>query len=704
MRLPIRAIARATGKGIGLLALLAAPVVLNRWLVIDDILALEAVAHASAESKDSLFLRPRGQGTSALERLGELLPRPKGGEVTLTEIPDRFVELLLEKPRAEPHVRRWFPRTFLWAPRLITDESGTGSLTLTMPDALTDWSVVGMSLSAEGAIGGDALVLETRLPVHAEIRAPDRLRVGDRIVVPVVAVNHTGEPRRLTLRLDDAETPLSLEAEGAQTVPWQLTAATPGTRTLTARLGDDDTVEHSLQVVPVGLPEHTVTVGALVPEVHIALPADTAHLSLTLLPARAALARAAEIIGPPADAFDAAFMVALGCHLGDDTLRRRGELALRDADERSIDLTALATRDCPEPSERQADWLLEQQRPDGSWWVPPGATLSQLLSLAALNVRTAESPRVSLRTAALLERHGGRIADPFSAAMVLDTGIIDERLDEHLRGILDGAIARGDDGLLHVTGPLGVRPDGKPATEIDVLAVAACVLPDLAAPIRATLAAALSEADGWGDGLTGLLVLRALREAPPLHAATTAHLRDADDRELGSTSVADGAALLSVDLPTPTAAVRLVVDGPTPPELSWRLESTAWRATPPPPPPGLSGEMIRGDDLIVGVPVELAVTLTRDPALSGAVLHHDLPAGVVPVVGSVTLDGAPLQGFASGGRLSIPLPDDATAATVRYRVVPTLSGDLSDGGVTLQAGDQRLWLGQGPRWRVAEPR
>jgi hypothetical protein len=425
------------------------------------------------------------------------------------------------------------------------------------------------------------------------------------------------------------------------------------------------------------------------------------------MPAQSALSRAAQGLGVPETRYDADFLIALGCHLGDDLLRQRGELALRALGSSSEwsdgDIQTLATSDCPEHHpERRSRWLLEKQRPDGSWHVPSGAPLSQLLSLAALNVRSANHPSASLRTSALLERHGGRITDAFSAAMVLGTGLVDSSLAEHLHSILDAAIEQGEDGRVTVTGPLGVRPDGKPATEVDVLAAAALVLPDLAAPIRATLAGALSREEGWGDGLTGLLVLRALAAAPPVHEATTVHLQDADGTEIAHLTVPDGAAALSLDLAEPLTSLRLVVDGPVSPELSWRFTSTRWRTAPPPPPPGLSGDLTRRGALAVGEPVEIEVTATIDPELSGAILHHDLPAGVVWVSGSATLAGAPVAARTSGGRLTIPLPvDDSGMVTVRYRVVPTVAGELSDGGVTIEAGEERLWLGSGPRWRVA---
>jgi hypothetical protein len=247
----------------------------SRWLVIEDLTTSEALSHASVESREAFLLAPRGQDFGMLSKLEAMLPRPKGGQ-NLAEIPDRFVELLLEnKPKPSAHVRQWFPRTFLWAPRLVTDNSGTGSLAVTMPDALTDWSIVGMSLSAEGAIGGDALTLQTRLPLHAEIRAPDMLRLGDVVVVPVTAVNHTEAPQEIALSLDEAVTPLSLGAWGSQTIPWRVTAAQAGSRTLTAQLGGADTVEHTLQVVPVGLPEHTVASGPVVSALTIAMPPDT---------------------------------------------------------------------------------------------------------------------------------------------------------------------------------------------------------------------------------------------------------------------------------------------------------------------------------------------------------------------------------------------------------------------------------------------
>ncbi len=162
-----------------------------------------------------------------------------------------------------PQTRAWFPETFLFAPRVVTDADGRATVSARIPDRLTTWRVLGLAHSRDGALGGAVVGLPGRLPVYVDPVLPPFLRTGDTVALPIQAINTTDTPRTAALALSAEGATLSggrdqlrLPAGGGALVTASLHAPRPGTATLRAQLraaapGTEEARDEVLRELPV---------------------------------------------------------------------------------------------------------------------------------------------------------------------------------------------------------------------------------------------------------------------------------------------------------------------------------------------------------------------------------------------------------------------------------------------------------------------
>ncbi|MBX2799334.1 MAG: hypothetical protein KTR31_16785 [Myxococcales bacterium] len=674
---------------VGAFALLGVPPLAQWWLTRLDVVPFQAVAKASLERRD-LFLSA-----------------PRTGHFAIEEIPDRFVELLLEKPEEGAPRRRartWFPSTFLWAPSVVTDATGHAEVPFTVPDALTEWRVLGLAMTEHGEPSGQILRFSSGQPQQVRLWLPPRARVGDEIALPIQVINDGPDPVAAPLTVDvDGRvvhsSKVRLASGEATTVTVPIRADTPGRRSITARWTELDEIRRPLTVEPRGWVSRTVLGGPVVPRRTIRVPSgEPGFLRLRMLAVRDVLERARAVSHGSADPEHAVYRWALACVLEDDALRRSASIAI-PVDHDLESLQVLATLSGIRCSTHASPWLRDRsheahQLADGSWTVPSGAPLSHLLSLAAIRTVAASSQAVSLQSASLFERHGDRVTDPFSAGLVLWAGLRDEGLEERLREQVRSGARIEPDGTVRVLGE-GTRPDGRRATDVDVLAAAALGMPPAeAATYRAALAGRLDPATGWGDAMSSLLAMTAMAGAPPVHSATSLHLAGPDGVQ-GSVMVGQET---SVPLPGDARVYTLAADGPAS-DVAWQLVVERWHRRDS-ESPRLEATIRRPRYLALGTPglVEVWVSAPRDVSVD---VHHALPAGVDLVPGTATVDGEPVDARTVDGGVTLSLrPGRPQTVRVRYEVRATLAGTVHDGGVRVGDAEEQIWRGAADAWRV----
>ncbi len=129
-------------------------------------------------------------------------------------------------------IRQDFQQTPLWAPQVVTDDSGQASVSLTLPDNLTTWHLDARGLTPDTLVGDAALDLVSTLPLLTRPVAPRFFVVGDKVTLASVINNNTDGPQTVQA---------TLQASG-------VTFASPETQSVTIDAGSRARVEWQVVV------------------------------------------------------------------------------------------------------------------------------------------------------------------------------------------------------------------------------------------------------------------------------------------------------------------------------------------------------------------------------------------------------------------------------------------------------------------------
>lgn len=175
----------------------------------------QAVSEAITVTAASPMLDVRKAGTAISKRGGEAEP----------------IEVI---------VRSDFRSTALWKPDIVTDASGTASVSVDYPEALTTWRATARAVTTGNDVGMASSTTRTNLPLIVRLQAPRFFVAGDRVVVSAVINNNSDAAMRITPSLDaegvavtgggaaDVEVP----AKGESRVDWTVLAEHAGTAKL----------------------------------------------------------------------------------------------------------------------------------------------------------------------------------------------------------------------------------------------------------------------------------------------------------------------------------------------------------------------------------------------------------------------------------------------------------------------------------------
>lgn len=630
-----------------------------------------------------------------------------------------------KKPEAPAAaMRSWFPETFLWAPRVRTDAQGEAEVSVTVPDQLSSWRVLGLSAADDGSVSGATLTFDSVQEVFVEPASVPFLRVGDRLELPVRVGNlGTSELRGgLRLRGERLSGGLSqavrVPAGRSAVLSAPFSATEPGTAVLEATLDGRDTVVREVEVLPRGrriLTEHRGLLGGT-QSVTLALPpgATSARVSTTVVPGPAGVLRAELAVGhrgAPRDLQALARSVALGA-MGPALLERLGQpsneaearsfraLRLRaqpglvketrsrtDLVGRSLALVALeAAGEDPLAAPLAAQTrqrLLGEQRPDGSWPVPDGASLDRLVATTAWLSLVLDDPTARVRAEAVFERFLPALLeqpdpDPYTLALLLAaTELPEERRAEVVARIEAGRAALADDPELY--GEL-VRLDGAALTPADLHV--ALGLAGLEPAAAALAVQGWSPGEGLGDPLTTVGWLRLLSQAEAV-SSEAFEVRLSTGGESATLTVSPGSSVAGAVLPLEVGSEEVGLTVSTEAAqtaVGWLARVEAWVPWEPQDNAlGLLAEL-EHDELVVGRAAEVRLYL-EGPEVAGVDALVRLPAGVQAL--EEGLEGATWVTRADG-ELRLTLPDQRDARhEVRFTVVPALGGQLWSGATVV---------------------
>ena len=216
-----------------------------------------------------------GDGDRAASQRAEVA---ESGGVTAAAMADEDAASVASDSAAAgsaPLVRSDFRNTALWVGQLTTDEDGSASFELHLPDNTTTWRALARATTTATQAGeGESELLVTQ-PLIVRPALPRFLRVGDHVTLRTLVRNGTGEAREVTVTIEaEGVTLENTDARSATIEPgdsaifaWPAQATAEGTAVVRFRAdatgGYADAVEISLPVHLDVTPETTATGGVV---------------------------------------------------------------------------------------------------------------------------------------------------------------------------------------------------------------------------------------------------------------------------------------------------------------------------------------------------------------------------------------------------------------------------------------------------------
>ncbi|MEM7034468.1 MAG: MG2 domain-containing protein, partial [Chloroflexota bacterium] len=120
-------------------------------------------------------------------------------EDTLDFAADDGTELLLA-----PRLRQFFPETLYWQPELETDANGQAQLTIPLADTITTWHVSVLASDDTGTLGSAEFSLPVFQDFFIEPALPTYLNKGDTLSVPIRIFNYLDVAQKVQLAVTPA--------------------------------------------------------------------------------------------------------------------------------------------------------------------------------------------------------------------------------------------------------------------------------------------------------------------------------------------------------------------------------------------------------------------------------------------------------------------------------------------------------------------
>ncbi|MFL6256641.1 MAG: alpha-2-macroglobulin family protein, partial [Pyrinomonadaceae bacterium] len=201
----------------------------------------------------------------------------------------------VQAPLSTPRLREFFPETLVWSPELETARDGTAHLNFKLADNITTWKMSVIASTEDGRLGTIEQEFLSFQPFFVEHDPPRVLTEGDEISLPVVLRNYLPKMQGVDVEMKpESWFALGGAARQRAEVPAgdaarpifdfrAVASVTDGKQRVTA-LGSDasDAIEKPVTVHPDG-EERSITDGALVTDsgaLNVNLPTDVVRGSV----------------------------------------------------------------------------------------------------------------------------------------------------------------------------------------------------------------------------------------------------------------------------------------------------------------------------------------------------------------------------------------------------------------------------------------
>lgn len=104
-----------------------------------------------------------------------------------------------------PRLRQYFPETLVWQPELLTDKNGKAEMTFKMADNITTWKMYTVASTKKGKIGVAEKEITAFQPFFVDLDPPKFLTEGDEIYLPTQVRNYTEKRQPVSVSMAKAD-------------------------------------------------------------------------------------------------------------------------------------------------------------------------------------------------------------------------------------------------------------------------------------------------------------------------------------------------------------------------------------------------------------------------------------------------------------------------------------------------------------------
>lgn len=107
--------------------------------------------------------------------------------------------------RETPRVREYFPETLLWQPEVITDPDGKATMKFRMADNITTWKMYTVASTKNGKVGFAEKEVTAFQAFFVDLDPPKFLTNGDEIFLPTQVRNYTEKKQKVDVTMSPAD-------------------------------------------------------------------------------------------------------------------------------------------------------------------------------------------------------------------------------------------------------------------------------------------------------------------------------------------------------------------------------------------------------------------------------------------------------------------------------------------------------------------
>lgn len=104
-----------------------------------------------------------------------------------------------------PRLREYFPETLVWKPEVVTDSKGRANVDFKMADNITTWKMFAVASTKKGKIGVTEKEITAFQPFFVDLDPPKFLTEGDEISLPTQVRNYTDKKQRVDVMMTKSD-------------------------------------------------------------------------------------------------------------------------------------------------------------------------------------------------------------------------------------------------------------------------------------------------------------------------------------------------------------------------------------------------------------------------------------------------------------------------------------------------------------------